>query len=921
VALLNGSGAHESAWDELSGLPRPSTDPQLLRLQLRTAIWAGRLDDAASLLEHVKPLTPDLVDQTADLAWTLTQKGRAPSGERVYRRLIDEGHATAATRERYAWWLVESQRYGDAWSVMRTVSRADLDERGRELQVRSAFWASDYEVAAPMLDQWTKDHPTDAWAWRDLAEAARQRKDVQTELRALEGYVPLSASDPEAGSRRASLLDRAGRTDAALRAYTTVLKDAPNRLETRRAYAYLLERNGRTADAVGEYQTVWKADSSRDPSGKGTTELALVIARLLKASKRPADAVSWYDRSSVKGSVPTGKLAIEVADAEIAAGRPADAYKRMEAAARAADADADVLAFTVSTAVAAGEPGRAAAHLETLSARRPLTPQELRWQAGLYRSTGDLQKALAVYERLAAIPAEEPEALDAMGDVHFELRDMSKAKESWLRARAGRTSPSVTLKLARLTAASGDMPEAVAEYERYLEVGSPTGLRVELARAYLGAERFDRAERWAREATESDTERGIRADLVLAQALHLRGRVRESLALNNGQPKADQETPELLELFGQLAAARNEHLRAVKLFDRARAKGAEKPGDLWMWSARSAGLRADYGRATERLSQSTVGGAEPSYAPRVRTNLNAGIAPVISTPTRVFNDSNDITLVQTGVRGRVVPGRRADVFGELTYGNLTQDGNDFRRTRGVVGINQALVRPDVGLHGAIGAEHYDRGGTLAVARGGVTKYFEDNSRIGVTAYRESMWSDHDPRDVRQFNRVLDLARLGPTFHIQGASIVFDQRTAPLQQAQVEFGAEAFKDDNAHQYAYGHYQFVLQDRPGAWTAIRPNVYWEHFSQTSPLYFSPNQFVSIGSMWHQMRGRGPWRLETEVNPKVTLFDSRAGFAMHGLVDATRDVGPATIGGGGFVLYDRRSNYWAWRLAAQVGVRLGR
>ena len=168
---------------------------------------------------------------------------------------------------------------------------------------------------------------------------------------------------------------------------------------------------------------------------------------------------------------------------------------------------------------------------------------------------------------------------------------------------------------------------------------------------------------------------------------------------------------------------------------------------------------------------------------------------------------------------------------------------------------------------------------------------------------------------------MDLARLGPGFHMQGLSAAFGRRNGLLQETLVEVGADVYQDDNNHQYAYGHHQFVMRDRPGAWTALRPNVYWEHFSNPSPLYFSPGQYVSVGTMWHELRGRGPWRLEAEVNPKMTIFDSRTGFAFHGLLDASRDVGPALVGGGAFVLYDNRTDYWAWRLAAQVGFRLGR
>jgi tetratricopeptide (TPR) repeat protein len=922
VALLNATKAHESAWQALSPIPSPSTDPPTLRIQLRTAVWSGHLREAAQLLQSVSPLTRDDVTLAADLALALTAAGHGADGERIYRRLIDEGRAAAPIRERYAWWLSERRRYVDAWAVMRPVLPADLSERGHELQVRSAFWAEDYEAASPLLDQWLRTHPTHTEGWRDLAEAARQRKDQQTELRALDAYLQQRAGDTGAAARRAHLLDRAGRPDTALVAYAAVLEQAPGLVDTRRAYAFLLERTGRLDDAIREYETVWRADT-KDPKGAtSTAELTLVIARLARLSRRPTDAIAWYERAlAAPGATPSARLLIEVAQTEIEAGRADAAHKRMDTAVRRGATDAETLAFAANAAVAAGNAARAAAHLEALGGQRPLTSAELRWQAGLYRSIGDRTRALAVYERLLASPSDEAEALDAMGDVHFELHDLQRAREAWSRARAGRTSPSVTLKLARLAAAQGRMDDAVSEYEQYVRLASPEGLRVELARAYLGVRRFDDAERWAREANEGGKERGLAATLVLAQALHLQGRVRESYALNTGAPKPDEETPELLELFGQLAAARHQHLRAIDLFDRARERGAERPGDLWMWSARSAIVRGDYVRAADRLDKAGASGVEPRFAPRVRAELDEAVSPAVAIPTRVFNDSNNIGLVQSGVRGRWFPERRFELSAEATRGELFQNDTGFHRTRALIGVSRALVTPSLAIDAMLGTETYERAGTLAIGRAGVTKSFRNTSSAGVRVSRDSMWSDHDPRDPRQFNRVLDLAGLGPAFHRQGISAFVDHHDAPLRQSFIEVGVEAFQDDNTHPYVYGHRQFVLQDRPGAWTALRPNVYWEHFSRPSPLYFSPRQFFSIGNMLHVVRGRGPWRLETEVNPRLTIFDSRSGFAINGLLDASREIGRTSVGGGAFVLYDDRSNYWAWRLAAQVGVKIGR
>jgi len=943
ATLLNGARQYDSAWAEVSALPKPSDEPPLLRLQVKTAFWSGRLLDAAALLDFVSPLGAEDVTLASDLAWALTSRGQGPAGERVFRRLLDENRATPEVRERYAWWLTGQRRYDEAWALVRPVPRSELGVRGLELQARTAFWAGDYQTAAPLLELWLRDQPSNVEGWRDLAEAARQRRDGSTELRALDRYAALRPDDMDAALRRAGLLEQAGRTDAAITAYAAILAGSPDRVGTRRIYAYLLERAGRVDEAIPQYENVWLAEATRagggadarpraeggvtvvrTPAGPGgtTADLSLTIARLLKSRGRSVDALVWYERAAAaSGPIVSVGHAIEIAQTEIDAGRPDAARTRVESIVRGGQANADLLAYAASVAASTGDPAAAASHLEALRARQPLTGAQLYWQAGLYRAAGDRQRALAVYDRMVAAHVDEALALEAIGDVHVELNDLPGALVAWSRARAGRPSAPITLKIARLQATLGEMDNAVTEYERYLTTGRPDGLRVELARAYLGASRFDKAEHWAREATESYDEQGLSADLVLAQALYLQGRAKDSYALNNGRPTAEQRTSSLLEQFGQLAAARNRHLYAIKLFDQAIAAGSERPQNLWMWSAQSAFRREDYFRATSRLAKASGGDTTPPYAPRVGAELDRAVAPMAASPMRVFGDSNDLSMAQAGVRGLWQPNRLFDLTGEATFGTLSQHQTSYDRTRAVVGVSRALITPTWGVNGDIGGEHYSQAGSLMVGSAGVTKYFEDNSSAGVRTYRQSFWSPHDLRDPRQFNRVLDLAALGPAFHVNGVSGFLDRRTGLMQQAFIDAGFERFQDDNTHQYTYGQYQFVMSDRQDRWGALAPNVFWERFDRGSPLYFSPNQYVWLGGMWHEVRRGAPWRLEVEVNPKVTWYDSKAGFAINGLLDATHEFGPLTVGGGAFLLYDDRSDYWAWRLAGQVGLRLGR
>ncbi len=51
--LLNSQKRHREAWDVIAVLPRPSKDPALLELQAMTAFWAGKMEEAAHLLQKL----------------------------------------------------------------------------------------------------------------------------------------------------------------------------------------------------------------------------------------------------------------------------------------------------------------------------------------------------------------------------------------------------------------------------------------------------------------------------------------------------------------------------------------------------------------------------------------------------------------------------------------------------------------------------------------------------------------------------------------------------------------------------------------------------------------------------------------------------------------------------------------------------
>lgn len=914
ATLLTVLKRYNDAWHTLEPLPQPSPDPATLRLQARTALWAGRLATSANLFATLDTRTADDDAVEAQLAGALTATGRAEDADRIYERQLSRDRLQRDARLAYADSLTARQRFDDAWRVLETIRPVDDELVGRRARV--AFWGGRYAVASPLLASWLSRHPMDVERWRDAVETARQLREPAQEAEALRSYLGLRPDDQPAAVRLAGLLEQGGQIDQALEVYRQAIEREGQRADLLRIAGHLAERSGRRADAIGFYTRAWESSEPRD------ADLAVTIARLYRP-QAPGDALTWYTRagSAKVGADERRQLLLEVIGSEIAAGRLDQAAARIEAMVRDDDnADGRIAAATIEAA--RGNAAAAARHLRRVAELRALTTDERRWLGGQLRLAGDAPGALAEYERIVADAGATAADFEAAGNLRVETGNPTGALEAFVAARRLGAAPSAELAFARLLASIGRFADAVDAYARYLKGGDPTGKRVELARAHLAAARFQDAERWAYEAAQGD-ERGPEADLVLAQALYLNGRRRESDAVVAGLPEELPRSASVFSQAGQLAAARDRHLQGIRWFDQALTLSPSPPnaGELYYWQGVSALKRGDYARALERLERARLAGALPELERLARLEARRQSTPTLWLPFRVSDDSNGLTMRQAGIGVTTWPGRRFPLSLEAVSGALRQQDVSFDRARVVGGVGRALVSPRVGLSGYAGTERYDGRDARFVGGAGASIDFEDRSMLRVDVRRDSIWTERDRRDPRQFTRAVQLAALGPDFMVRGAELTLDKTLGTGREARLQFGVNQFQDGNLQGLLYGHYQFVLDDRPGIWTAFRPNLYWETFDRRTPDYFSPDGFTAVGGMWHGIFSSPAWRFEAEVNPRLTWLDGRASYGLHGVLDLSRAFGPVSAGVGAFTFYDRRSDYWAWRLAVQAGIRLGR
>jgi Flp pilus assembly protein TadD len=91
--LLNGDHRYAEAWRTIAPLDRPSTDPQVLDVQARTAVWAGEPREAVPLLRallDIRPQDPELWKLLAESYGALSDGPSSVEALRSYVRLSSQ---------------------------------------------------------------------------------------------------------------------------------------------------------------------------------------------------------------------------------------------------------------------------------------------------------------------------------------------------------------------------------------------------------------------------------------------------------------------------------------------------------------------------------------------------------------------------------------------------------------------------------------------------------------------------------------------------------------------------------------------------------------------------------------------------------------------------------------------------------------
>jgi tetratricopeptide (TPR) repeat protein len=753
----------------------------------------------------------------------------------------------------------------------------------------------------------------------DTSDAATRGEEVVT---APPGHAEASAvlatpRSPEASARPARAL-RAERSRSV----------AAHALSARKAEAWRLDAEHRYAEA---WAIVRELPNRPD-------DLDLVRLRALTALFAGQNEVAlplaetWVARDPASVEARLALLQAHLEQGDVGAAREA-------AFALGSRTDLDVEDWRRLAALQkwAGDPRGAAASDRAILIERPDDLAAELDLADALLSAHEPEQALAAVRRAEKLAPGSPGLTLLAARTYTSLGDRERATEEYERALAAEPGDAdLELEAARYFVNAGEPQRAVDLYRRVIARRGPDGLRTELARTLLAAGDYAGAERAARAAVES-AEDGPDARLALAQSVYLEGRLEDSHDLFD-QAEAIGEEHGLGPVWtAQVALARDHHLTGYRLlgdrldrYDREESADTAGPGPAPPTGSPAA-LELDRGMAAEKRGD--YGRARSAYerAADLGARLGGGVAldrlaektrPLLEAGYTHFSDANGIDLDGGLVHGELwVAADSARVVAQAIAQVVSQHDTRYTRTGGSVGVRDLFVRPELSIAGDLGFVNSSAGGgDLVTADFDLRWYREDTSVVGLLGYRESLLAGHEDMDPRLFNRIINLAAVTPSFAINGGRLYLDEalRETARDRLWLSAGAENYEDGNLRGYFYGHYQLPLAQRPGLWAVVRPNAFVEAFKRSDvPDYFSPSSHATVGVAGHAIIERGRWRIEGEVDPQILITEGDPGYGAYALLDASVDLGRATVGISGFGFYDSHDDYWLARAMARVVV----
>ena len=255
---------------------------------------------------------------------------------------------------------------------------------------------------------------------------------------------------------RGEALEKAGRLDEALGAYTKAIELRPEIPENYWRRGTVARRLGDVAAAERDFRESLARDAKFE-------EGRLALARLLSETGRPAEAIELL------GEAGSASMKAALAEALLASDRYDEARALLEEALRLEPENTRALALLGPVYGRAGELPRAAKTLEKAIALGETSPEIRRNLALVYLQQGKLQRAVAALQEASADAPSDASIWFTLGNAYLRSKNGGRAADAFERALELRPDwPEATFNLALAYQSGGQPKKAADAYRRFL---------------------------------------------------------------------------------------------------------------------------------------------------------------------------------------------------------------------------------------------------------------------------------------------------------------------------------------------------------------------------------------------------------------------------------------------------------------------
>ena len=185
----------------------------------------------------------------------------------------------------------------------------------------------------------------------------------------------------------------------------------------------------------------------------------------------------------------------------------------------------------------------------------------------------------------------------------------------------------------------------------------------------------------------------------------------------------------------------------------------------------------------------------------------------------------------------------------------------------------------------------------------------------------STWSRQLEANPSRFNRVIDLAALGPGFNFTKWQARANVPLTPADAVFAEASFSRYSDANGESELYLQYQRAKSLTRSWWAAVQPNLYLDRWSEHRSEYFSPLQHTTVGVTLKSIVERARWLVDASATPQMLQSNGQRGFGLTFATAARVNLGGVSVGGSVMLFDDRRYNYDLHRFTLDLRVPLSK